>query len=107
VVVYHSGDTILYPDLVKILMGNGWLINVACLPVNGRDEKREQMGIIGNLNIHEAIQLALDVKAGLLIPIHNDLFTINQEDPEEIHSVLSIEKRIKSKTMGPGESFYL
>ena len=49
-VLYHSGDTILYDGMVDNILKHKWQIDIACLPVNGRDNKRDQMGIVGNSN---------------------------------------------------------
>jgi L-ascorbate metabolism protein UlaG (beta-lactamase superfamily) len=77
----HSGDTIDYPDFVGNILKFVSAVDIACLPVNGRDVKREEMGIVGNLNSVEAYSLAARLKSKVLIPIHNDLFTFNSEDP--------------------------
>lgn len=81
IVLYHSGDTILYDGLVKQLGQMSDHIDICILPVNGRDAKREQMGITGNLEPAEAVWLAAEVGAKTMIPMHNDLFKINQREP--------------------------
>ncbi len=103
IVIYHSGDTVLYNSLVDELLSVQWAIDVACLPVNGRDTKREMLGIVGNLDIDEAINLALSIKAQLLIPMHNDLFTVNQDDPEKVNAIIANENRIYIKQMMAGD----
>ena len=105
IVLYHSGDTILYDEIVENILKPGREVDIACLPVNGRDEKREQLGIVGNLNAPEAVDLALAIKARMIIPMHNDLFTINQEDPELVKETFSKVKGIEIKQMAPGETF--
>ena len=82
--LYHSGDTILYPGMVETILDTGWHVDVACLPVNGRDARREKLGITGNLNASEALSLARSINARFLIPMHNDLFLVNQEDPQVV-----------------------
>lgn len=76
-VIYHSGDTLWYPELVSELAP--WAIDVALLPINGNDPAR---GVAGNLNAHEAVDLALHTGAKVLIPCHYDMFTFNTVDPE-------------------------
>ena len=76
-VIYHSGDTLWYPELVSELAP--WAIDVALLPINGNDPAR---GVAGNLNAHEAVDLALHTGATVLIPCHYDMFTFNTVDPE-------------------------
>ncbi len=79
--LYHAGDTILYQGMMEFLRKKAPAYDVCFLPVNGRDEKRESIGIIGNLQPEEALELAHELKAKLLIPMHNDLFAINHLDP--------------------------
>ena len=80
-VFYHSGDTILYQGMEEGLLSVADRYDVCMLPVNGRDEKREGMGITGNLEPAEAVKLAGSLGAKILIPMHNDLFKINQREP--------------------------
>ena len=46
--VYHSGDTIVTDALTEALTPLG--VDVALLPINGRDAEREARGIVGNMN---------------------------------------------------------
>src|SRR5918993_2538710 len=74
--VYHSGDTLWYPDIVQ------WLkpfdVDIAFLPINGNDPSR---GVAGNLNGEEAARLGTEIRARLVIPHHYDLFAFNTADP--------------------------
>lgn len=79
VTLYHSGDTILIPELLTALQGQ--MIDIAILPINGRDFFREQKEIVGNLWPGEAIELAVAIKARVLIGCHNDLFDGNRVNP--------------------------
>lgn len=83
-VCYHSGDTVLYDGLSEVL--GAMQIDVALLPVNGRDAQREALGITGNLEPEEAFGLAREIGATVLIPMHNDLFDINRRDSEVVES---------------------
>ena len=65
--LYHSGDTVLYPGMQDFLQVP---IDVAILPINGRDPAR---GVAGNLSAAEAVELAQTVKASLVIPCHRAL----------------------------------
>lgn len=71
VAVYHAGDTILSESLINTLTSMS--INVALLPINGRDFFRESAGVLGNLNADEAVQLTSVIGAQLLIPMHYDM----------------------------------
>jgi L-ascorbate metabolism protein UlaG (beta-lactamase superfamily) len=75
--VYHSGDTVRYAGMVESL--RQWNINLALLPINGRDPGR---GVPGNLTGREAAQLARDIGAGLVVPCHYGMFEFNTVSPE-------------------------
>jgi L-ascorbate metabolism protein UlaG (beta-lactamase superfamily) len=77
--LYHSGDTLLYPGLADTLLE--YAVDVAFLPINGNRPERR---VAGNLNGHEAAQLAHDIGAGLVIPHHFDMFEFNTADPREM-----------------------
>ncbi len=71
--LYHAGDCCLY-DGLKEKIGTA---DVALLPVNGRDYYRLSQNVIGNMNALEAVTLAQEIHASLLIPMHFDLYTVN------------------------------
>jgi L-ascorbate metabolism protein UlaG (beta-lactamase superfamily) len=75
--IYHSGDTLLYDGMTDIL--KRWKIDVALLPINGRDPAR---GVAGNLSSQEAVQLARDIDAKLVVPCHYDMFKFNTVSPD-------------------------
>lgn len=79
VTLYHAGDTILIPEILAALAGQR--IDLALLPINGRDFFRERREIVGNLWPREAVELAVAINAGVLIGIHNDLFESNRVNP--------------------------
>jgi L-ascorbate 6-phosphate lactonase len=79
VTLYHSGDTIVIPQIFEALTGQP--IDIALLPINGRDFFREQRQIVGNMWPGEAIDLAVQLEARVLLGIHNDLFAGNRVDP--------------------------
>lgn len=70
--IYHSGDTILHPNLVESL--RPFRIDVALLPINGRSPQR---GVAGNLTAQEAAGLGRDIGARIVIPCHYDMFAFN------------------------------
>jgi len=74
-VLYHSGDCVPYPGLVEAL--KPLQIDVALLPVNGRDESRRAGGAPGNFHLHEAIELCRDADIPALIPHHFGMFAFN------------------------------
>jgi L-ascorbate metabolism protein UlaG (beta-lactamase superfamily) len=78
--MYHAGDTIHYAGMEGALRALD--IDVAMLPINGRDAEREARGIVGNLSEREAAWLATAIGAGTVIPMHFDLFARNRGYPE-------------------------
>lgn len=76
--IYHSGDTLLHDGLIPSLMP--FKPDVAILPINGNKPERR---VAGNLNGSEAAQLARDIKAGVAIPHHFDMFEFNTASVEE------------------------
>lgn len=77
--VYHAGDTIPHDGLVPRLRDVG--VDLALLPINGRDAEREAQGLVGNLDAREAAELARDVDADAVVPLHWDMFAANPGDP--------------------------
>lgn len=83
VTIYHSGDTIMFPELEQALrdIKSKTPIDLALLPINGRDYMRDSDNIIGNLWPHEAVELARLLEVKTLIGMHNDLFAGNRVAP--------------------------
>src|SRR5687768_17250388 len=75
--IYHSGDCIPYDGLVERL--KKWKIDIALLPINGRDPAR---GVAGNFTAEEAAQLGQEINAGLVIPCHYEMFEFNTVSPQ-------------------------
>jgi L-ascorbate 6-phosphate lactonase len=78
--LYHAGDTLVTDELVEVLRQLD--IEVALLPINGRDAEREARGIVGNMAAVEAVELALTIGASTLVPYHWDGFEGNTVAPE-------------------------
>lgn len=78
--VYHSGDTLLYPDLPEVLAAQG-AIDVAFLPINGNRPERR---VAGNLDGREAATLASEAGVRWAVPCHYDMFEFNTADPAEL-----------------------
>lgn len=105
VTVYHAGDTVIYDGLIETL--SQWDINVAFIPINGRDWFRTSQGIIGNMNIREAAELAEELDIDVIVPTHYDLIAANAVDPGHFVSHLYQLNRYRShKILRPGELFY-
>jgi L-ascorbate metabolism protein UlaG (beta-lactamase superfamily) len=80
--LYHSGDTVRYEGMVDWL--RPFAIDVAMLPINGRDPAR---GVAGNLSGPEAVQLAQDCGMKTVIPCHFDMFEFNTVTPHHFFAV--------------------
>ncbi len=80
--IYHSGDCVPYETLATQLRRHQ--IDVALLPVNGRDSYRSSRGIPGNMTFGEACQLCIDAHVPYLIPHHFGMFEFNTIDEEEL-----------------------
>jgi L-ascorbate metabolism protein UlaG (beta-lactamase superfamily) len=77
--IYHAGDTIVTDELTAAVAQLD--VDVALLPINGRDPGREARGIVGNMDAAEAVELALAVGATTLVPYHWDGFAGNTVPP--------------------------
>jgi L-ascorbate metabolism protein UlaG (beta-lactamase superfamily) len=86
--VYHAGDTLWWPGQERVLRDLG--VNVALLPINGRDPVREAENIVGNLDHREAALLAAAAGVDLLVPMHWDMFAGNLGFPDQL--VATIER---------------
>jgi L-ascorbate metabolism protein UlaG (beta-lactamase superfamily) len=98
--IYHSGDTIHFPGMAERL--RDFEIDVAILPINGRDPAR---GVAGNLWGREAAQLAHDMGARLAIPCHYEMFTFNTASTDEfVATANAIGQRIRVPRCGERSS---
>lgn len=100
--IFHGGDMCLYNGLVEKLEN----INVAILPINGRDAERNAKDIIGNMNCEEAVFLAKSIKAELLVPVHHDLYEVNKANPEDfVKAIKKIHPMQAYRFFTPGEGY--
>lgn len=81
--IYHAGDTSPAVELIDALKNLG-SIEVALLPVNEKNFYRDRRGIIGNMSVREAFQMAIDIDAATIVPMHWDMFQPNSVFLEEI-----------------------
>jgi L-ascorbate metabolism protein UlaG (beta-lactamase superfamily) len=80
--IYHSGDCTPYDGLVDTLRVAN--IDVALLPVNGRDDYRRRHGVPGNFWIDEALQLCEAAGIPTLVGHHVGLFDFNTVAPAHL-----------------------
>lgn len=104
VVFYHAGDTVPFPELIESLRPHR--VEIACLPINGRDFKRFAQHLIGNMNFREAADLTDAIGADLVIPMHYDLFAHNTDNPayfvDYLHHAYPMQR---FKMFVPGERY--
>jgi len=95
-VVYHAGDCVPYAGLAEMLAAHK--VQLALLPVNGRDSVRREQGIPGNFSFSEAVQLCAAAGIRTMIACHFGMFDFNTLDvawldrqiatlPGELHGV--------------------
>lgn len=99
---YHAGDCCIYDGLAQRLIDT----DVMMLPVNGRSYYKLHNDIIGNMNAEEAVLLAKEANAGLLIPMHYDLYEVNCISPVAFVDALSqYNPQQKFHMFTPGERY--
>jgi len=74
--IYHAGDTVRHSQVVAAVRATG-AIDVALLPINGRDDYRDALDVTGNLWPREAADLAVEIGAAAIVPLHHDVFAYN------------------------------
>jgi L-ascorbate metabolism protein UlaG (beta-lactamase superfamily)/protein-tyrosine-phosphatase len=87
VTLWHSGDTIPWDGQAEWLAP--FRVDIALLPVNGRDAQRAANGVPGNLTMTEAIALTDAIGARAMIAHHFGLFDFNTLDPAEGKRLIS------------------
>jgi L-ascorbate metabolism protein UlaG (beta-lactamase superfamily) len=84
--IYHSGDCVPYVGQVSAIAALG--VQVALLPINGRDAYRLARGVPGNFHPHEAVGLATAIGADVLVGHHFGLFDFNTVDEADLAEAL-------------------
>ena len=105
VTVYHTGDTVIYDGLIERL--RRWSIDVAFIPINGRDYFRTSQDIIGNTDFREAAELAETLDVRVVIPTHYDLIPGNTQNPAYFVDYLyRLNPNRRHHFLRPGELYY-
>ena len=101
--IYHGGDCCIYDGLTERLINT----DILMVPVNGRSYyKRYIEDIIGNMTCEEAIILAKETKADMIIPMHYDLYDCNRINPAEfVDCLFSMNPTQKFHMFAPGEVY--
>lgn len=101
---FHAGDMCMYDGLIDYL--KPFQIDVAFLPINGRDYFRNRDDIIGNFNCEEAVLLAKEIGVDMLVPIHHDLYAVNRVRPAHfVDAVETLHPYRKYHIFAPGELY--
>ncbi len=87
VTLWHSGDSIPWPGLVEWLAP--FRVDVALLPVNGRDAERAANGVPGNFTLAEAVEVTDAIGAPSMLGHHIGLFDFNTLDRTAAHRQLA------------------
>lgn len=85
--VYCAGDTVPFEGLVERLAALE--IDLAFLPINGRDFFRTRSGTIGNMDYREAAETAAVIGADTLVPVHWGMFAGNTVPPGYVVSYVA------------------
>ncbi|WP_052226867.1 MBL fold metallo-hydrolase [Microbacterium mangrovi] len=85
--IYHSGDCAPYPGQHEIVAALG--VDLALLPVNGRDAHRKANGVPGNLTLDEGLELVRAAGIPALVCHHWGMFAFNTADPDELRARLA------------------
>ena len=101
--IYHGGDCCIYEGLTERLMNT----DILMVPVNGRSYyKRYVEDIIGNMTCEEAIILAKETGADMIVPMHYDLYDCNRINPAQfVDCLFSMNPMQKFHMFAPGEVY--
>jgi L-ascorbate metabolism protein UlaG (beta-lactamase superfamily) len=103
--IYHSGDCTPYPGQEELIRGLD--VDIALLPVNGRDEHRVGHGVPGNFEAEEAVALCRAARIPALVVHHWGLFEFNTADPAELRERLERVGDVAWSIPSLGEPFLL
>ena len=82
--------------------------DILMIPVNGRGYYKLRDDIIGNMTIEEAVLLAKETHAGMLVPMHYDLYDVNGINPAFfVDTLFSINPTQRFHMFTPGERYIL
>jgi L-ascorbate metabolism protein UlaG (beta-lactamase superfamily) len=100
--IYHAGDCVPYDGLVERLAS--LKVDIALVPINGRDYFRLRRGFAGNFTYREAAELAVAIGADLLVPMHFGMHMANTQRPGYLVDFLVDQfPQQKFHVMVPGE----
>ncbi len=106
--IFHGGDMLATPEIQCRLSSEE--VDIAFLPINGRNDERQRMGIAGNMTIDEAIQFSADCGFHLVVPTHYDLYPNNGASLQSFAQAWAdhpLAKTSRWKSPFPGEEFHV
>ena len=101
-VLLHAGDTIPYPGQADKVFAHN--VQLALLPINGRDDFRKSLDFEGNFTSEEAVGFGLAIQADCTIPMHYDTFTLNTADVRDFIRIAE-HRGLRHHVMEHGGSF--
>ncbi|MBN2349531.1 MAG: MBL fold metallo-hydrolase [Bacteroidales bacterium] len=84
--IYHSGDCLPFDGLAELLSDKN--IDIAILPINGRDKFRKNNGVPGNFTFTEALELCRIANIKHMVASHFGMFDFNTISDTEIEHTL-------------------
>ena len=104
--VFHAGDMCMYDGLIETV--KPFAVDMALLPINGRDYFRNLDDIIGNFTCEEAVLLAREIGAKRLVPMHHDLYAVNKvRTAHFVDAVEQLDAYRQYHIFAPGELYIL
>ncbi len=85
--IYLAGDTIPYDGLIETLLP--FHVDLAFLPINGRDYFRTRQGVLGNMDGREAAELSAALDIDTVVPVHYGMFANNTVPPGDFVTYLA------------------
>jgi L-ascorbate 6-phosphate lactonase len=79
VTLHFAADTIAYEGQVERVKPHA--VDVAFVPINGRDFYRTRANTIGNMDYREAAEFVAQIGANLAVPVHYGMFRHNTVPP--------------------------
>ncbi len=99
-----AGDTVPWPGQIERFAA--FEPQLACLPINGRDARRQALGTPGNLTIAEAARLAAEVGVDVVLPNHFGMFAFNTAEPADfIHHCEAHFPGLQVEVLAPGQAW--
>lgn len=84
--IYHPGDCVPFEGQQQWLEPHN--IDLALMPVNGRDEVRKANGVPGNFHLEEAVELCKCASISKMLGHHYGMFDFNTVDPKSSQEAL-------------------